>query len=145
MTVTVRISSQNSMYPYFGFSLGGPNYTGTFIFSPYTWADVKIPFRYLFVATPLLGFEEARYTFQRGGILFEGSFDYRVQASANVCCALWFKGSWCRIRGRGSEDYQQTSTFAGNPLFSFSNSQGADDGTFGAYVLAGGLSLLCTF
>jgi hypothetical protein len=132
--------------PYFGFSLGGPNYTGTLIFSPYTWADVKIPFRYLFLSAPqlLAGFEEARYAFQRGGILLEGSFDYRVQASANAFCALWFKGSCCQIRGRGYEYYQSIGTVAGNPNFSFSNS-GSADGSFGQYVLAGGISLQCAF
>jgi hypothetical protein len=133
--------------PYFGLRLEGLNFSSTLIFSPYTWANVKIPFRYLYVipADLVYDFEEAQYGFKRGGIFLEGTFDYSVQATANAACTLWFKGNWCHIRGRGSEDYQQDVTQFGVPVFSFSDSADSANGTFGSYVLAGGLSFLWQF
>ncbi len=128
--------------PYFGLRVDGMNFTSTLIFSPYTWADVQIPFSLFATFTPLVA-EVAgwQYSFKRGGISFEGTCDYRVQASANVACNLWFKGSWCSIRGSGSENFQGAQS---NPFVSFNNS-GEASGTFTSYVLAGGLSFLYAF
>jgi hypothetical protein len=126
--------------PYLGLAADGTNFKSTLVLSPYTWASVKIPFRYLFINAPgEYGYENAEYTFKRGGIFLEGTFDYRVRASANASCTLWFKGDWCRIRGRGNEDYRIDNTIDGITVFSFTNADSAD-GSFGWYLLAGGLS-----
>lgn len=131
--------------PYLGLAAEGPNFKSTLVFSPYTWANVKIPFRYLFIFAPgHYGYENAEYTFKRGGIFLEGTFDYRFRASANASCTLWFKGDWCRIRGRGTEDYRIDNTIGGINVFSSTNTASAD-GSFGWYVLAGGLSFDYTF
>jgi len=130
--------------PYFGLRVEGFNSTGTLIISPYTWANVTIPFRYLFIDTPFFGYEDARYNFNNGGVLLEGDIDYRVQAFANVGCTLWLKGTWCQIRGQGYEGYQGAVTNLGNIVASFS-SQASAAGSFSSYILAGGLSFLYTF
>jgi hypothetical protein len=125
--------------PYFGLRVDGHNFTSTFIFSPYTWANVQIPLS-LFANIPVPEVGGWQYSFKRGGISFEGTLDYRVQASANAGCNLWFKGSWCSIRGSGSENFHGQI----DNLLSFNNSAEAS-GTFTSYVLAGGLSFLYAF
>jgi hypothetical protein len=134
--------------PYVGLRVDGLDSRATLIFSPYAWADVTIPFRYFFYGPPFypwFAFEDARYTFNPGGIFLEGNFDYLVRASESVSCTLWFKGSWCQIRGRGAEDYRlDVIDPAGFPLFSGGILQSLD-GSFASYVLAGGLSFLYTF
>ncbi len=126
--------------PYLGLRLDGFNARATLMFSPYTWANVSIPFRYLFVMPGIArSYEDAQYTFKRGGILVEGTFDYRGQAYGNASCGVWLKGTWCRIRGRGNEDY----VAAGAP-FTLTNSQSAV-GTYTSNVVAGGFSFLYAF
>jgi len=127
--------------PYVGLRFEGLNFTGSILFSPYTWANVKIPFRYFYVGIPgvVYGFEDARYTFRRGGVLLEGNLDCRVQASANTNCTVWFKGNWCQNRSNGREDYTAVVTALGVTVFSDSNS-GSALGCFTSYVLAGGLA-----
>ena len=132
--------------PYIGLRVGGLNYTGTLIFSPYMWANVKIPFRYLTVWTPsvLYNYEDARYLFKRNGLLLEANLDYRVRTTSNFGCEIWLKGKWCRIRGGGNEDYQLDTTFLNASVFSYgSSSSGA--GSLTSYVLAGGLTFLYAF
>lgn len=130
--------------PYLGLCLESLNAKATLIFSPYAWANVSIPFRYFFV-DPGAGraYEDAQYTFKRGGILVEGTFDYRVQAYTNASCGVWLKGTWCRIRGRGNEDYR-ADIDAGAPFTLITNSQSAV-GTYTSNVVAGGFSFLYAF
>lgn len=132
--------------PYIGLRVGGLNYTGTLIFSPYTWANVKIPFRYLTVWIPsiLYGYEDAQYFFKRNGILVEANFDYRVRTTYNFGCEIWLKGKWSQIRGGGNEDYRYEETLLGNPSFSYTTSNSAA-GSLTSYVLAGGLTVLYAF
>ncbi|AFM22931.1 hypothetical protein [Desulfomonile tiedjei] len=128
--------------PYLGLRLEGLNAKAALIFSPYTWANVSIPFRYLFVGV-ISAYEDAQYTFKHSGILAEGTFDYRVQAYANASCGVWLKGTWCRIRGRGNEDYRADLT-VGAPFTLITNSQSAV-GTYTSNVVAGGFSFLYAF
>jgi hypothetical protein len=130
--------------PYLGLRLEGFNAKATLIFSPYTWANVSIPFRYLFVMPGVdRAYEDAQYTFKRGGILVEGTFDYHVQAYTNAGCGVWLKGTWCRIRGRGNEDYRADITGVA-PFSLITDSQSAV-GTYTSSVLAGGFSFLYAF
>ena len=56
--------------PYIGAMLHGPSFRAKLIVTPYTWAQTKIPFRYLFVFLPgVFGSEDIRYTFNKGGFL----------------------------------------------------------------------------
>jgi len=132
--------------PYFGLQMAGINFKAAFIFSPCTWADVSIPFRYV-CPDPWMavGYGDARYMFKRSGILLEGVFDYQLPMSSNTGCTLWAKASWCQISGRGSEDYRFDYVDQGVPVFSIGGSQSINDGTFSFRGLAGGLSLLHTF
>jgi hypothetical protein len=132
--------------PYIGLRVGGLNYTGTLIFSPYMWTNVKIPFRYFTVWIPSVDYyyEDARYLYKRNGFLLEGNFDYRVRTTSDFGCEIWLKGKWCQIRGGGNEDYRFEETVLGNSVFSYATSNSAA-GSLTSYVLAGGLAFLYAF
>ncbi len=134
--------------PYFGVQFDGQNYQGKVLFSPVAWANVKIPFSFLFVfmehGTSFIGFENAEYDFKPNGLWLEGDLQYDMRVRGNLGCNLWFKGSWLQIRGRGREGYEAEGTEHGVPVAPFYDSASAN-GSYTNYILAGGLSASWAF
>ncbi len=131
--------------PYFGIQFDGLNYRGQLLFSPVAWADVTIPFRYLYVDTPFIGFEEARYRFKPSGLWLAADLQYEMRLMSNLGGNLWFKGSWLQIKGRGREGYQLDAVNAGVPLNGLLTDAGSANGKYTTYILAVGVCGTWTF
>jgi hypothetical protein len=125
--------------PYIGLRIDGSNFKSTLLFSPYTWANIDIPFRYLFINTPLIAFEDAQYKFKNGGILIESTLDYNTEISENQSWGLWLKASWCGIRGGGSEAYKFDTLLSGTPFLNYSLNSESTGGSYTSYTIGGGI------
>ena len=104
--------------PYLGIRFGGGYWRSTLRFSPIAWTDLKIPARYFtFFSPTVLTFEDASYTFKRGGLWVDGNLDYDLHTASNFRCSLWLRTSWLRIQGEGTEGYRLDVHLAGIPPF----------------------------
>lgn len=131
--------------PYVGIRTSGSYFQGLFRFSPVVFCDAKIPLRYTYIAMPLVGFEEAKYTFKRIGLWVDASLDSAVQVTPNVRFSVWFKGSWLKVRGTGSEGYQYDAIFANVVFDNVEEESGSATGMYTSYVVAGGLRAEAAF
>jgi hypothetical protein len=131
--------------PYFGIQVDGSYYRGKLLFSPVAWADVRVPFRYLYIDTPFIGFEDAQYRFKPDGLWLAGDLEYEIRVQSNLGCNIWFKGSWLQIRGRGTEGYQLDAVNAGVPLQNLLTDSGSANGSYSSYILAVGVCGTWTF
>jgi hypothetical protein len=140
--------SANAWIPYLGLGFGLPNFKASLLFSPVPWVDAKIPFRYLFVQIPhspfALGYEDDRYRLTGPGLFFELAVDADVVVRPGLKCSLWLKGDWLRIKGKGSQDYENRFTVAGVQTDQFLDSTSAL-GNFTSYNVSGGLAVEGTF
>lgn len=140
--------SANAWMPYLGLGFGLPKFKASLLFSTVPWADAKVPFRYLFVQIPhspfALGYEDDRYRLTGPGLFFELAVDADVDVRPGLKCSLWLKGDWLRIKGNGTQDYENRFTVAGVQTFQFSDSTSAF-GNFSSYNVAGGLAVQGTF
>jgi hypothetical protein len=128
--------------PYIGAMLHGPCFRAKLIVTPYTWAQTKVPFRYLFVFVPgVSGSEDIRYTFNKGGFFMEGTVDYNFNLIPGVQCSLWGSAGGLWIRGNADESYEARNMAANISLI---NSASAVS-TYRLVTLAGGLSLGISF
>ncbi|HUL30310.1 MAG TPA: hypothetical protein VLZ03_07620, partial [Thermodesulfobacteriota bacterium] len=66
------------LIPWMGFQVQASRLNASVRFSPYAYANVKIPFSYYFVGTPLIGYEHEVYTFRNHGMWLEGNLAYEV-------------------------------------------------------------------
>ncbi len=134
--------------PYLGIQFDGLNYRGKLLFSPVAWADVKIPFRFLYLffahGSSFIGVEDAQYDFKPNGLWLEGDLQYDMRVHGNLGCNLWLKGSWLQIRGRGREGYESNGVDHGVPEAPIYDSSSAD-GSYSTHILAGGLCATWTF
>jgi|SRR5271157_2846882 len=140
--------SAKAWIPYFGVGFGGPNFKASLLFSPVPWVDAKVPFRYLFVGIPnstfALGYEDDRYRLTGPGLFFELAVDADVDVRPGLKCFLWVKGDWLRIKGNGTQDYENRFVTGGVQTFQFFDSSSAL-GSFTSYNVSGGLAVEGTF
>jgi hypothetical protein len=140
--------SANAWIPYLGVGFGGPNFKASLLVSPVPWVDAKVPFRYLFVQIPhsplALGYEDDRYRLTGPGVFLELAVDYDVDVRPGLKCSLWLKGDWLRIKGNGTQDYENRFAVAGVQTFQFFDSSSAF-GNFSSYNFSGGLAVQGTF
>ena len=136
--------------PYLGIQIEGLSYGAKLLFSPVSWADVRIPFRYLYVDVPHnpyfgVTFEDAQYRFKPNGLWLAGDLHYELRVRDALRCNIWFKGSWMKIRGQGTEGYRYDELFFGIPFHNVFNDSGSAHGSYTSSVLAVGLSGTLTF
>jgi hypothetical protein len=135
--------------PYIGIRMNGDNYKAELLYSPLSFVDVTLPFRYRFdIAFPTFGgpfaFQQERYSMDKVGTFVEASLDYYLRSGANYTLSLWAKGTYMNIRGKGFEDSTRQSPppfFAG---FSGSGSAHAQ-GSLNVSAISGGIAGLVTF
>jgi hypothetical protein len=130
--------------PYLGVGFGGHNFKASLLFSPVAWVDAKIPFRYLYVQIPHstseLGYEDDRYRLKKNGLFLELAVDTDFDVRPGVKCSLWVKGNWLRVKGNGTQDYENQWVTGGVQTSQFSDSSAAA-GSFTSYNVSGGLAL----
>ncbi len=125
--------------PWIGVRLQASRFDGSLRFSPYAYADLKIPFTYYFVATPLIAFEQQTYSFKENGVWLEGSLAYDFYKTARWSCSLWGQASWLWVEGRAHSKYQADAYLAGSHIMTMTdigskNDSGYNTGTYGIGV-----------
>jgi hypothetical protein len=140
--------SAKAWIPYLGIGFGGPNFKASLLYSPVPWVDAKVPFRYLFVGIPhstsVLGYEDDRYRLTGPGSFLELAVDADFEVRPGLKCFLWGKGNLLRIKGNGTQDYENRFTVGGVQTSQFLDSSSAL-GNFTSHNIAGGLALKGTF
>ncbi len=139
----------NMWIPYIGIRVNGNNYRAELLYSPVSFADVTLPFRYRFdIAVPTFGgpfaFQEERYSMNRLGTFLEASMDYHMNWTSSVALGLWIKGTYMNIRGKGYEDSTRQGPESLVPGFSGSGSANAC-ASLNISAIAGGISCLLSF
>lgn len=139
----------NMWIPYIGIRVNGDNYRAELLYSPLSFVDVTLPFRYRFdLAVPTFGgpfaFQEERYSMDRIGTFLEASMDYYMNWRSSLTLGLWVKGTHMNIRGKGYEDSTRQSAQFPVPGFGGSGSANAC-GSLNIRAIAGGISGLMTF
>jgi hypothetical protein len=126
--------------PYFGVRIKGSNYKADLLYSPFSSANVELPFRYRFDNAPLGGpyggsfsFQQEYYTMNKLGTFLEGSFQYCAAIINSFGFDLWTKGSYLSVKGDGNEDSTTSNPFSTNSA----NAQGS----FNTYSLSGGIGV----
>jgi hypothetical protein len=94
------------LIPWVGVRVQTSRLNGSLRFSPYAYADLKVPFTYYFVATPLTAIEHQDYSFKNNGVWLEGSLAYDIYRTTTWSCSLWGQASWLWIDGKTRSTYQ---------------------------------------
>ncbi|MFC1836877.1 hypothetical protein ACFL2Q_19485 [Thermodesulfobacteriota bacterium] len=137
--------------PYIGIRLNGSAFKACLIISPLTWANVRIPARYLYNDELSSGaaftiYEDARFSLNGGGVFLKGSIEYRAEIATGFDVSLWCGGSWFRINGKGTESYSsdllvQTTGVASD----VNDASESAAGSFSSVKLGGGLTAAAEF
>jgi hypothetical protein len=136
--------------PYIGLRFNGQCWHFDLLWSPVAWASVKIPNRLVQsisiedeVDINLSNALGLQYALKKPGCFLEGEFEYDWNLRGPLSFQLWAKGSWLRIRGRGTMDAQSNAAVNGVSL----SESFADDarGTYTRYSIGGGIGTTLTF
>jgi hypothetical protein len=132
--------------PYAGIRLDGGYFKGLIRFSPVAFANVSVPLTFamdLSEPPAVASFaEKAEYKFKRNCLWIDGYFESAVEISSDLHCAVWLKGNWYHLRGKGYEDHSyknaddQGWTYVLGPQGSMS---GSAEGTYTFSAIAIGL------
>lgn len=98
--------------PYLGLQVFGDNYKCNMLASPFSWNDVKVPFRLNSFrsgpsgALPYTAFQlgESQYYQKSPGVFLEGDFTYSLPFMAVGNLGLWINGQWARFTRSGNQD-----------------------------------------
>lgn len=138
--------------PYVGLRLEGSYFKGLLRFSPVAFANVTIPLTFTMDGSEPGVFasfaEKADYKFKRSCLWIDAYFESGVDVSSDLRCAVWMKGNWHHLTGKGYEDHSyrnaddQGWTYVMGPGGSFSDTA---SGTYTFTSVAVGLRGEFTF
>ncbi len=134
--------------PYVGLRVKESNYKADILYSPFSSANVALPFRYRYDLLYELGhggafaFQQENYTMNRLGAFLEGSFQYYSAITNNFGLDLWAKGSYLSVKGNGNEDSTRSDLYY--DITSSGTSSASAQGSFNTYSLSGGIGVSLT-
>jgi len=111
LTMNCNFSSE-LWIPYLGVEFTGQRYRAAFLWGPYAWTDMKVPYRYyLSIVTPQPVLSQQvwfDYDYQCKAVktanLLDYTFEYEVAAGPSFACRLWTSGNWMQLSWKGRFD-----------------------------------------
>lgn len=129
------------LIPWVGVQVQTSRLNGSLRFSPYAHTDLKIPFTYYFVATPLTAIEHQDYSFKHNGMWLEGSLAYDIYKTTTWSCSLWAQASWLWNDGRTYSTYQGDIYMSGSPIMQIRDYSSEKDGKYNTGIYGIGLRI----
>jgi len=133
------------LLPWIGVQFHTSRLNSSVRFSPYAYTDLKIPFTYYFVATPVTATEHQDYSLKHSGFWLEGNLAYDIYQTTHWSCTLWTQVSWLWTDGSVSSDYEADIYSSGIPIAEIKDSASENDSRYNTGNVAVGLRIRYSF
>lgn len=148
--------SSKQWLPYIGLEFTGQRYRASFLWSPFTSANIAASDKHSFTFTnllpPFLSHQEIvdlEYRVQKPGDFIEYNFEYSLDVSPRLAFQLWSRGNSMWIRGRGNFNMLVTARDSEGGVLTFSgtafDASDNDTATFTRWMITAGIGTALFF